>query len=256
MRILICNDDGEHSPGLKILIDFARSIADEVFVIVPAKQRSAGGHGITIFRPLSLFEKEKNFFTTDGTPADCVILGLHHVLKNKKPDFMFSGINIGSNLCDHVIYSGTVAAAREAALHGVKSIAFSQVYKKDMFSSSEVNFEISKKFLPEIFEKVSKFDFSTGFYNINFPDFINQKYQNCGLFEDLIEFTKLGKFQRHESALETVISPRNSKYFWINQSEKFEKMPCDGIRTDAEASNDGKISITKLRLDLSLHSES
>lgn len=250
MRILICNDDGEYSHGLETLISFAKTIAKEVITVVPSKQRSAGGHGITIFKPLTLIEKKENFFVTNGTPADSVILGLHHILKDKKPDFMLSGINIGSNLCDHVIYSGTVAAAREASLHGIKSIAFSQVYKKDMLSSSEINFDISKKYISKVFDEISKLDFHEGFYNVNFPDFINENLSNS---EKLIEFTKLGRFQRHESALEMRISPRDSKYFWINQSQKFETNPHDQIRTDAEAIEEGKISITKLRLDLAIY---
>jgi 5'-nucleotidase len=242
MRILISNDDGENSPGLKVLIEFAKKIADEVFVIVPSKQRSAGGHGITIDKPISIKEKGQNFFTSDGTPADCVILGLHHILKDKKPDFVFSGVNIDSNLCDHVFYSGTVAVAREAALHRIKAIAFSQEIENGPYENCDESlFEISKNYLPEAFEIIKNLDFTDALYNVNFPKILKKSEDSN------FEFTKLGRFQKHESALEMRISPRNSKYFWrINKSKKFEINLDDQVKTDAEVISSGKISITRL----------
>jgi 5'-nucleotidase len=252
MRILISNDDGPDSDGLRILINFAKTIANEVFVVAPNSQRTATGHGITLFGPLTIHEKEKNFFTTNGTPADSIILGIDHFLQNKKPDFVFSGVNIGANLCDHVIYSGTAAAAREATFYKIPSIAFSQFYDKEIHSSSEINFEIANLFLGKVFEKLKNLDFSDCFYNVNFPEFLNEKCKNSNDFEDLIEFTRLGRFKRHESALELRFNPRNhQKYFWINQSEKHEVLHEKSEKIDIETILNGKISVTKICLDSS-----
>jgi len=249
MKILISNDDGWNSLGLKILIDFAKSIADEVFIVAPDRNRTACSHGLTLFEPIILTKIEENFFSINGKPADCIITGLHLLLKNQKPDFIFSGINIGDNLCEHIIYSGTAAAAREGALYGIKSIAFSQKETDGVKHDSEEYFKISKKFLSDSFEKVKNLDFTNAFYNINFPSYINNEYIESKNLDDIIKFTRLGRYKKYDIVYDALKNPRDIQYFWINRAKDFKKS--DSKRSDIDIDNiyDGRVSITKVNLE-------
>jgi 5'-nucleotidase len=124
--ILLTNDDGIESEGLKCLEENLRDLA-EIVVVAPDSERSAVSHGLTITRPLTLKSVPPNQYVLDGTPADCVIHALRNLVKTY-PDLVISGINRGANLADDIMYSGTVAAAREASKHGIPSLAISQAY--------------------------------------------------------------------------------------------------------------------------------
>jgi 5'-nucleotidase len=125
-RILVSNDDGYRSEGLAALVEALEDLA-EVWVVAPESEQSATSHAITIRHPLRLKEVEgrPRWYAVDGTPTDCAWLGINHVLREHRPELLVSGINHGPNLADDVFYSGTVAAAREAAIIGVPSIAIS-----------------------------------------------------------------------------------------------------------------------------------
>jgi 5'-nucleotidase len=124
--ILLTNDDGIEAEGLKCLEEHLRDLA-EIVVVAPDSERSAVSHGLTISRPLTLKSVPPNHYQLDGTPADCIIHALRNVVK-MYPDLVISGINRGANLADDIMYSGTVAAAREASKHGIPSLAISQAY--------------------------------------------------------------------------------------------------------------------------------
>ena len=123
MKILIANDDGIYSQGI---LDLASSLAEiaDVTVVAPHRERSTAGHSLTLHKPLRIFEVRPKHFAVTGTPADCIYIGTRHILK-EKPDLVISGINRGANLGTDIYYSGTVAAAREGMLYGVRSIAVS-----------------------------------------------------------------------------------------------------------------------------------
>ena len=125
-NILISNDDGYESIGLKVLLNIAERLADNVFIVSPKKNQSAKSKSITIKENINFRETSKNFWVVDGTPTDCMIFALNHLFKKNKPDLILSGINAGSNIGDEVSYSGTVAAAWEGAVRGIDSIALSQ----------------------------------------------------------------------------------------------------------------------------------
>jgi len=128
MNILLTNDDGIHSEGLRIILEYLKKIKEiNVFVIAPDTQRSAVGVSLSLHRPLRLIKLEKNIFISDGTPADCVNLALFsgHPDLPKKIDLVISGINSGPNLGQDVFYSGTVGAALEAQMHSISAIAVS-----------------------------------------------------------------------------------------------------------------------------------
>ncbi|HEY6005075.1 MAG TPA: 5'/3'-nucleotidase SurE, partial [Anaeromyxobacter sp.] len=123
MRVLLSNDDGVHSAGIRALA--AAFEGDEVWVVAPDREQSASSHAISLHRPLRMHEVAPRWFAVDGTPTDAVYMGLNLVLRNARPDVVVSGVNHGPNLANDVLYSGTVAAAMEAALLGVNAVAVS-----------------------------------------------------------------------------------------------------------------------------------
>ncbi len=153
MKILVSNDDGIDSAGIYSLVAALKEIA-EVTVVAPHKEQSAVGHAITMQTPLRVFEYQKNgkFFgyAIDGTPADCVKIGIRNLMPSP-PDLVVSGINHGSNTAINIIYSGTVSAAREAAIMDVPSIAISVTSHAVMDFS--VAAKIAKHLSLEVFEK-------------------------------------------------------------------------------------------------------
>src|SRR6201747_2443371 len=127
MRILITNDDGIHAPGLEICEEIARSLSDDVWIVAPETDQSGVSHSLSLNDPLRLREIDERRFAVKGTPTDCVIMGVRHVMK-EPPDLILSGVNRGRNAAEDVIYSGTVAAAMEGTVLGVPSFALSQAY--------------------------------------------------------------------------------------------------------------------------------
>ncbi len=125
MRILITNDDGIFSEGLRELAE-AMATHGEVVVVAPDREQSASGHSLTLNRPLRLQKVREHWYAVDGTPTDCVNMAVHGLLKEAPPDLVVSGINFGVNMGDDVTYSGTVSAAFEASLHHLPAVAFSQ----------------------------------------------------------------------------------------------------------------------------------
>ena len=128
--IFITNDDGPDTIGLNTLINIVKDITNNYIVVVPESNCSGFGHSITLSRPLRLNKNSDNFYTCDGTPTDCVMLGLFNILNSAVPDLLLSGINMGENLADDTTYSGTLCAALEGSLRNIKSVALSKVISK------------------------------------------------------------------------------------------------------------------------------
>src|SRR5437870_9983733 len=131
MRILITNDDGVNARGLRLLESVVRQFTDDIWVVAPSEEQSGAGHSLTLTTPVRLRRHDERRFSVTGTPTDAVMLALAHVMKDSPPDVILSGINRGANLAEDVTYSGTVSAAMEGALAGVRSIALSQVYARE-----------------------------------------------------------------------------------------------------------------------------
>src|SRR3546814_5445251 len=123
MRILLTNDDGVNASGLKVLETIARTLSDDIWVVAPAEEQSGTGHSLTLTMPIRLRRLGERRFCVTGTPTDAVMMAVAHVLKDNPPDLILSGVNRGANLAEDVTYSGTVSAAMEGALAGVRSIA-------------------------------------------------------------------------------------------------------------------------------------
>jgi 5'-nucleotidase len=164
-RILVSNDDGIHAPGLKVLERVARSLSKDVWVIAPEAEQSGASHGLTLRRPLPVHKIGPRRFAVGGTPSDCVLMAVRHIIMDRAPDLVLSGVNRGANLGEDVFYSGTVAAAREAALLGIPAIAFSQVRKGDT-----LHWKTAEKFAPEVIRKLYADSWPQSILmNVNFP---------------------------------------------------------------------------------------
>src|SRR5919108_2533791 len=128
MRILITNDDGIHAPGLDACVEIAKTLSDDVWVVAPEYDQSGVSHSLSLNDPLRLREIGERRFAVKGTPTDCVIMGVRKILNGKGPDLVLSGVNRGRNAAEDVLYSGTVAGAKEAAVLGIPAFALSQAY--------------------------------------------------------------------------------------------------------------------------------
>lgn len=172
-RILLTNDDGVDAPGLAILLDIARAISDDVWIVAPAHNQSGAGHHFTLGEELTLEKRSERVFAVDGTPADCVVTGCTHVLGDHGPDIVLSGVNHGQNLGDIIHCSGTVAGAREGAMQGVLSIALSQAY--DYETNGEIGWDCARAFgasvVESLIEEATSVEgrSSDTYYNVNFP---------------------------------------------------------------------------------------
>ncbi|GAB6181005.1 5'/3'-nucleotidase SurE [Desulfotomaculum defluvii] len=236
MRILISNDDGIYADGIGELRKALEQIASEVYVVAPDRERSACGHGITVTRPLRA--KTHRFksgnakgWVIDGTPADCVKLGLESLL-DKPPDLVVSGINLGPNLGTDVLYSGTVSAAYEAIINHVPAIAVS------LADWENLNYKPAADFMKEFIPLVLKNPLDEGILlNINIPN----NYDGRG-----IRLTRLAR-RRYIKCFDQRVDPRGNTYFWM-AGEPYNLD--DDSETDATAVNDGYVSITPLHLDL------
>ena len=231
-RILVTNDDGIYSEGLRKLADALRTIGD-VTVVAPDREQSAASHALTLNRPLRLLELQKDEWIVDGTPTDCVNLAVLKLLKTTRPDIVVSGINFGPNLGDDVTYSGTISAAFEGALLNIPSIAFSALV------GEQFSFDGPAKFAAELTRVVLAGDRRADIIlNVNFP-----------IGSRGVRVTRLGKRIYGEGVIER-LDPRGRKYYWIGGDPPTWH---PGENTDFEAIQAGYISITPLHLDLTHH---
>ena len=242
MRILVTNDDGIHAPGLEVLESLAARFSDEVWVCAPAEEQSGMGHALTLSAPVRLRKHGERRFSVTGTPTDAVNLALRKVLPGP-PDLVLSGVNRGANLGDDVTYSGTVSAAIEGALAGVRAIALSQVLPLDAADGADL-FAAARSCGERVLAPLLTTPLpSRTLVNINFP---------AGPAEQVrgIRPTRQGF---HDYARGSVVEgrdPRGRPYYWFGL-EPVEHTPDNG--TDLEAVEDGWISVTPLHLDLTHH---
>jgi 5'-nucleotidase len=233
MRIMVTNDDGIAAPGIKALAE-ALTLLGEVTVVAPDRERSAAGHSLTLHSPLRVFELRQGWYAVDGTPTDCVNMGIHSLLPFR-PDLVVSGINHGGNMGDDITYSGTVAAAMEANLMGIPALAVSLA----TFAPTSHFYDAAQATLPIIREFIRNPLPEDTFLNINVPD--RPLAEIC---PPLI--TRQGK-RSFVGKIVDKIDPRGRKYYWIG-SEEPSFMDEDG--TDFNAVGAGHVSVTPLHLDL------
>ncbi len=235
VQILLSNDDGISSEGLRVLYDSVSSLG-EVTVVAPDREQSAAGHSLSLHRPLRIDPAGGGWFAVDGTPTDCVNLALNGMLKDRRPDLLLSGINKGCNLGDDITYSGTVAAAMEATLLGVPSVAISLVHE----NGETPDFQFAGSFARRIAEKVLDRGLGEGvLLNVNVPNISGEDCRG-------VRITHQGKRIYGDTIVEK-IDPRGREYYWIGGSSLSW---VEEAGTDFDAVANGCVSITPIRLDL------
>ncbi len=241
--MLVSNDDGYSSRGLRALFNSLKSWAD-VVVVAPESEQSASSHSLSLHRPLRAREVEPNIFAVDGTPADCVYIALYAAESRflpRWPDIVCSGINRGMNLGQDAFYSGTVAAAREGSLRGIPAIASSAHHQANLGAIAELTSKLAR----ELFEATKDHAVphpgpsiarNTPLLNLNVPE----------VWSGEVRRTRLGA-RLYEEIIDIRRDPRGREYIWLGGP---------GVRherdagTDTDAYDDGAASITPLLLDL------
>jgi 5'-nucleotidase len=241
--ILITNDDGIDAPGIRYLIDIMREIGD-VVVVGPQSPQSAKSHAITITTPLHFksIEDTNSYkeFSLNGTPVDCVKFAIHQLME-RKPDIVVSGINHGSNASINIIYSGTMAAATEAAMGGIPGIGFSILdYAED------ANFNYARKYIKQIVLKVLKEGLAPSMaLNVNFPKDIGKEYKGIKVCRQAKAYWKEDFDER--------MDPRNGKpYYWLKGTFTVQE---DEDTTDEWALKNYYVSIVPIQFDFTAYNE-
>lgn len=239
MRILLTNDDGINAPGLNVLERIARTLSDDIWICAPSEEQSGAGHSLTLTRPVRLVQHAERRFSVTGTPTDSVTMGLRRVLPGP-PDLILSGVNRGANLGDDVTYSGTVSAALEGTLAGVRSIALSQVYARED-AGHDVSFAAAEAWGEKVIRPLLDTPFAERtLVNVNFPP----------LAAEAVKGIRVVRQGFHDYARGSVVEgrdPRGFNYYWFGL-HGIEHTP--GHDTDLEAVADGYVAVTPLQLDL------
>ena len=240
VRILVSNDDGVQSPGLHLLADRLAE-SHEVWVVAPAEEQSAKSHSLTMHKPLRIREVEERRFSVSGTPADCVYIGIHHIV-TELPDLVVSGINNGSNLGGDVHYSGTVAAAREAVLQGVPAIALSLERGS---GDRTLHWETATHFAARIVQTAQhEGPGPAGLLNVNVPNLPLNEVKGmkaCAL-----------SVRVYEPMVDRRLDPRGVPYVWIGGPHlRFE----GGPDSDGTAIHEGWVTVTPLSSDITHRAE-
>ena len=238
MNILVCNDDGVFAWGLNVLQEHLKKIG-KVWVVAPLEEKSTTGHSLTIHKPLRVQKLESGFYGVNGSPADCVYIGIREVMK-KMPDLVVSGINRGANLGQDVYYSGTVSAAREACILGIPSIAIStNVDYKKKKEEKEIHFDTAAKAVVQLLKTIKYKEIPKHtLLNVNAPDVPFRQIKG-------FRAAKQG-FRYYSGNVIKRIDHRGKPYFWIGgQYKGFMNQP----GSDCLAVSKNYISITPVQLD-------
>lgn len=247
-RILITNDDGYEADGLHALIDAVKGLG-QITVVAPATEKSACAHSITLTRPLRFVSVGDDFYKLDdGTPSDCVYLAMHSIFDQVKPDLVLSGINRGANMGEDITYSGTASAAMEGVIHGVPSIAFSQVMTKTEGGIYDYDLALAKIVVRDLAAKVLDGGFPLAerkFLNVNIPNIGDP--ENCKGYK----VTKAG-YRLYGNDAHRHLNPRGDEYFWLGL-HPLQWTPDIARMCDFDAIEDGYVSITPVMLDMTCH---
>jgi 5'-nucleotidase len=240
MRILITNDDGINAPGLDVCAEIARALSDDVWVVAPEFDQSGVAHSLSLNDPLRMRTVDERRFAIKGTPTDCVIMGVRHIMDGKGPDLILSGVNRGQNAAEDVTYSGTIAGAIEGAILGIPSLAMSQAYS----AANRQNpfWDTARQHGPGIIRKVLDKGIPRDvLVNVNFPDCAPGDVKG-------IAVTAQGKRDQEWLRIDARQDGRGNPYYWI----AFSRGPRPPSRngTDLQALSDHWISVTPLRIDM------
>ena len=237
MKILVSNDDGYFAPGITLLAE-ALGRLGEVTVVAPERDRSGASNSLTLDRPLVVRRAPNGYFSVNGTPTDCVHIAVTGLL-DFTPDVIVSGVNLGANMGDDTIYSGTVAAAVEGYLLGIPSIAVSLASKEGRHFDSAIGVAL------EMVERLARAPFGEPvLFNVNVPDVAPERLGG-------IEVTRLGKRHKAEPVIK-LTTPRGESAYWIGPAGAAADA---GPGTDFHAVDNRRVSVTPLRMDLTHSSQ-
>jgi 5'-nucleotidase len=232
MRILISNDDGYFAPGIERLAAALREHA-EITVVAPERDRSGASNSLTLDRPLFVRRAPNGFLFVTGTPTDCVHLAVTGLLDHV-PDMVVSGINLGANMGDDTIYSGTVAAATEGFLLGIPSLAIS------LASKTAAHFETAAQVAVDMVQRHARTPAGPWLLNVNVPDVPPAELRG-------VRVTRLGRRHKAEGVVRAQ-NPRGEPVYWVGAAGEAADA---GEGTDFHAVATGHVSITPLQIDLS-----
>jgi 5'-nucleotidase len=235
-RVLLTNDDGWRGPGMSVMEEIAREIAEEVWIIAPDLDQSGVSMSITLHSPLRVHHMGENRLSVSGTPSDCVLLAVGELMP-EMPDLVLSGVNSGANISDSVAYSGTIGGALTATLMGIPAIALSQAYHK----GSEVHWDTARRFGPGIVRALLEKGWPTDCaMNINFP--ACPPDQVSGVATCRARAGSIGGIN-----IECRRDTRDVPYFWLGFQRQTERIT--GLETDVGALRAGRIAISPLRFE-------
>lgn len=240
-RILLTNDDGIDAPGIAVAAEVASQLAEEVWICAPAGDRSGRSQQISLHDPLRLTWRDERSAAVNGSPADSLIVGLRHMLRDNPPDLVLSGINAGANHAKEIGFSGTVAAALTARMLGVPAVAVSQSW----IARGDVPWDTSRKWLPGILKTIveRKLLLESGVLNVNLPGTHADNVTG-------IRTTRVGTRLRLDIDVDRRVDNREREYFWL----KFEREALDDeADTDVAALRANAVSVTPLGMDLTDH---
>jgi 5'-nucleotidase len=242
MRILLTNDDGIDAPGLHALREIAAKLSDDVWVVAPETNQSGASHSLTLHEPLRMRQIDERAYAVRGTPTDSVIMGVRHLLKDKGPDLVLSGVNRGANMAEDVTYSGTVAGAFEGTILGIRSMALSLAYGIDPVKGLKWQTPIAHA--PGLIRRLLTIEWAPfSLMNINFPD----------REPDDVEGTVVTTQGKRDPGLLHIDERQDTwgnPYYWL-AFERRRSSTQEG--TDLSAVYSGRISVTPLILDLTHH---
>ncbi|MDX2233443.1 MAG: 5'/3'-nucleotidase SurE [Hyphomonadaceae bacterium] len=239
MRILCTNDDGIHATGLAVLERIAHAFTDDVWVIAPETEQSGASRALTLTAPIRVRAVAPRRFAVTGTPTDCVLLGVQHLM-DAAPDFVFSGVNRGQNIAEDVTLSGTIAGAMQGMQLGIPSIALSQARG---FRSAEepIPWETAETYGPGVVGKLIEAGWPKDVVmNVNFPDLPPDQVT-------AVEVTTQGRRDHHIVYADRRTDLRGEQYYWLGFRGTLSDPP-EGV--DLRAIYDGRISVTPLHVDL------
>lgn len=236
-RILITNDDGTRAEGLRVLEQIARELSDDVWVVAPEFDQSGVSHSISLHEPLRVYSESDRYHCVSGTPADCVMLGVEHLLGERKPTLILSGVNRGANLSDAVAYSGTVGAAMTGVLLGIPSIALSQVFR----NGDSVRWDTAARLAPPLILELLRDGWPADIcLNINFPDVSADEVEG-------VEITRPGRGSLGGVEIDARVDRRNIPYYWIGF--RHSESAARSAGSDVDAIRRGLVSISPMRFE-------
>lgn len=230
MKLLLSNDDGVNAPGLRTL---HRELCTSFHttVVAPLEERSTTGHSLSLDKPLRLERLEDSIYGCSGFPADCVLMGLGHLMREERPDLVVSGINRGANLAQDLYYSGTIAAAREAAFHGIPALAVSLAFEH---MTDPAHYEAAAKVVRLLVEsRISQVIPKFTLINVNVPNKEWRQLRGCKL-------TEIG-FRRYSEQIHARMDARNREYYWIGGLYEGHS---GATNSDCRAVDEGFVSVT------------